>query len=119
MKNLSSQLIGVVSILFLLPFRLPVNVVIIKLLTTIASVGTNMIPIQMLAINVMITKGVYNLILSILTLSSIVEYLKMKFPDTDPDNFYISIYMLGGIAMTIYLVYDCQSVLELTKILLK
>ena len=54
---------SVISFLLLFPFRLPISVLLIILFNSIAQLAGKVVPLDVLAANVVITKLVYNLIL--------------------------------------------------------
>lgn len=119
MRKINNKAIGIIVMLLLLPFRLPINVLIIKIITYTSSIGIKLVPIDMLAMNVAITKGIYNALLSALLLSSIIEYIIDKLQPENKDDVKAPVIVLGVCLLSSYLIYDCISVYELTKIILK
>jgi len=73
MKN--KKLIKVLVIfLLLVPFRLPISVLLIELFTLIANIGTIDIPDDVMLGNIIVTKLIYNITLSVVMIYNI-EYL--------------------------------------------
>ena len=78
MKSCKYQIIKIIIVfLLLIPFRLPVGVLFIKLITDIANIGSYNLSDSILVANVIVTKVIYNLTLSIISVYN-VEMLSKK-----------------------------------------
>ena len=76
-------IISVALFILLVPFRLPISVLLIKLFTYIASTTGEILPDDIMAANVCVTKGFYTAIVSfalILSIKSLLHhYIKDKY----------------------------------------
>lgn len=125
MKVINKIWVLVAIFLLLIPFRLPISILIIKSLTFIVvELGGDVVSTNMLAANFIITKFIYNLLLSI----SFVykrEYIGYRSNSTSPyrtdykdvDQFWWTI--LSSILLGCYIIYDCVISYDLALLILK
>ncbi len=54
----------IIAFLLLVPFRLPISIVMIKIFNYCASISGDVIPVNVMATNVIMTKTIYNIVIS-------------------------------------------------------
>lgn len=95
MKKMKTKklLILVIIFLALIPFRLPISVALIKLFTWINVSTSGTIPINILVTNVIVTKGVYNVVMAVMfcinveKISRLVKGIKGKMYERTVDSY--------------------------------
>lgn len=101
-----------VSFLLLVPFRLPISVLLIKALNWTATIGSFDLPLSILCGNVMVSKFIYDAVFSVLFIIGCRNLAHKKWSDPGSEA-------VGGVtcAMVIltgsYLFYDMSSTYEL------
>lgn len=111
----------IVSFLLLIPFRLPITILFIKVLNNIATFEGTVISEEILSANVLVTKIIYNIVFSILFIYNIEiesRNIKERIPrDSGGDS---TIFWWTGwlIALwTIYLIFDAVYTYELARLI--
>ena len=104
MKNKIYILIG--TFLLLVPFRLPISVLLINLFNYIATTGTDGLPLEVLRGNVLVTKGVYALAMAVMFQVNIDKVLRET---TDYDAEPAWPHMIGCVVWFAYIIYDLHS----------
>ena len=107
MKNKIYILIG--TFLLLVPFRLPISVLLINLFNYIATTGTTGLPLEVLKGNVLVTKGVYAFIMAVMFQYNLwtVMVNDMKLGESHGGVF--AAQMVGGCTWLAYIIYDMTS----------
>ena len=104
----------IVAFLLLIPFRLPISVILIRLFNDIAQLEGTKLSFEILQANVVLTKIVYNLVFSSIFIYNI-EHLSRKLMGKKPyADVYISTAIIGFI-MFIYSCFDAYWISELFK----
>ena len=109
---------GVILVLLLFPFRLPVSVWFIKLFDYLANLGNEELPLDLVATNVCITKVVYDIVLVVLLVKTIEDLGRaiMGRKAGDGMGSEIPLYWFSWFALfalIIYTVFDGQWTYEL------
>jgi len=98
----------IISFLLLIPFRLPISVLLIKLLNNIAQIEGTILSSDILAANVIVTKLVYDITLSALLVYNIEKQtidIKGRKAKTE-----LNIYVTTGLLIAFlfcYIIFDC------------
>ncbi len=118
MKNKSKTklFIAIFSFLLLIPFRLPISVLLIDMFNSIAQIGGKEIPLDILRANVTITKIVYNLILSSIMVYNIEHLSRGIMCRKSDETFYWWTGILG-ILLLIYQGFDGYWTTELFNVI--
>ena len=107
MKNKIYVLLG--TFLLLVPFRLPISVLLINLFNYIAVTGTDGLPFEVLRGNVLVTKGVYALVMAILFQVNVDKVLKLTTDYGQDKSIPPWPHMLGFCLWMAYIIYDLNS----------
>ena len=112
MKNNNKKItIILISFLLLIPFRLPVSVILIRTFNYIAQIEGTLLPIDILRANVMVSKITYNIIFSSIAVYNVEMFIRnlkgRKEIDEYGDNVmaYSITYWIGAL-LFIYLIFD-------------
>ena len=107
MKNKIYILIG--TFLLLVPFRLPISVLLINLFNYIATTGTTGLPLEVLRGNVLVTKGVYAFVMAMMFQFNIWDIMvnNMKLGE-EHEGVYLT-QIIGVCAWIAYIIYDLCS----------
>lgn len=106
MKNIKIIII-VISFLLLLPFRLPVSVLLISLFNYIAQLGSTVeLSHEILRANVIMTKIIYNIVFSVILVINVEKLskdIKGRGPRTEL-TFWWTAWIIG--LLSVYLIFD-------------
>jgi hypothetical protein len=109
-------IISVIIFLALIPFRLPISVILIKGFTWINTMSTSGLTLGILSSNVAMTKGVYDAILSAFFLVNVRNLFLPYVNNREDVNF--SVFGFGGVIMAFYAAYDISLTYDLAKLIL-
>jgi len=113
-------LISIVVFLALIPFRLPISIILIKGFTWINTMSTSGIPLSILVDNVQMTKGVYDVVLGVLFLVNVSRLIIHAGKTTEnKNNVYGPVFLFGGLLMAFYVGYDVVLTGALAEIIMK
>lgn len=123
MKNRNKILVLVIIFLLIIPFRLPISVLMIKAFNIIAQLEGTKLTSDILVANVILTKCLYNAFLSTLFVLKVESLMREvnggKYYDRY-DKEYNSMYGVTAIAMIFYICYlffDAQATYQLFQII--
>ncbi len=110
-KNKQLALI-IISFLLIIPFRLPISVIFIKIIDSIANMGGDL-NYNVLRPNVILTKLIYNISLSFLTVYNLekVSIKINKRSSLSGDVYWWTV--VTGIALILYSIYDAHMTFHL------
>lgn len=116
MKTKFKMVSSIVSFLLLIPFRLPVSVMLIKLFNDIAQLEGTTLPYKVLLANVTLTKSVYNVVLAAILIYNIYHLFESKIKKEADKG---ALIVFPGIILGIYTIFDGHWTMELFKALCK
>lgn len=127
-NNINKYIKLVVIVLLLIPFRLPINIILINFFTNIATlVDGEVLTQNLLVANVLVTKIIYNLILGMIFVKNIESLCRVYFKSkkvsytynkpTEVDLYNTTVGVI--IALIIYLGFDISWSYELATIIIK
>lgn len=115
MRNKRRVIILITSFLLMIPFRLPISVLFIWLITDIANIAGNL-PDGILAANVVVTKIIYDLALAVFSIRAIFNLGVKYFKKDDGDAFPLLV-ILPGFMYVGYIIFDAWTTYDLFFVL--
>lgn len=114
-------LVILISFLLLIPFRLPVAVVLIKIFNWVAQLGGTELGYNVLLPNIILTKLVYNIIFSTILIMNVENQIRAykgrKALDGREERPLYVLSVLLIIALFAYTIFDCATVVDIFKVI--